>query len=100
MKIILFFSISKESYLATAPFAREIVALAVFPIKHLMRIVRSFIAIADAALACTVSATNLRGLVVGFAISHRERVASTDLVSLALALLSVKTGITGTHAAH
>lgn len=97
--IILFFLISKASYLATAAFAREIVALAVFPVKHLMRI-RSFIAVADVTFACTVSTTNLCSLVIRFAVGHRDRIASIDLVSLALALLSVKTGITGTHAAH
>lgn len=88
-RIILFFLISKGIYLAVTAFAREIVALAVFPVKHFMRIVRSFIAVADAALACTVSVANLRGLVVRFAVGYRDRVASTDLVSLALALLSI-----------
>jgi len=61
---------------------------------------RSFIAIADAALACAMATAYLGGLVVGFTIDHRDQVGSTHLISLALALLSVKTGIARAYATH
>lgn len=86
-------------YLATATFAREIVALAIFSVKQFLRIVRPFVAIANATLACTMTAADLGGLIIGFAVGHRDRFVST-VASLALALLPIKAGIAGTHATH
>lgn len=88
------------TYLAIAAFAREIVTLAVFSVKNFMRIARSFITIAHAAFTCAVAVTDLEGLVVGFTIGYRDRVASAGHISLAFALLSIKTRIAGTYAAY
>lgn len=86
-------------YLATTAFAREIVAFAVFSVKQFLRIVRSFVAIANATLAGSMTAAGISGLIIGFAVGHRDRFVGT-VASLALALLPIKTGIAGTHATH
>lgn len=87
-------------YLAAAALAREIVALAVLAVKQFLRVFRSFFAVAHAALARAVAAADLVGLVVGFAVDDRDRVVTTDLVYLALALFPVKVGIAEAYAAH
>lgn len=59
-------------YLAATAFAREIVAFTVFPVKQFLRIVRSFVAVADSTLACAMAAADLSSLIVGFTVSHRD----------------------------
>lgn len=59
-------------YLATTTFAGEIVALAVLSVKQFLRIVRSFVTIANATLACTVAAADLGSSIIGFAVGHRD----------------------------
>lgn len=90
----------KTPYLAAAASAREVVALAVLAVEQFLRVVRPSVAVAHAALACAVTAADLVGLVVGLAVGGRDRIATAHLVYLALALLPVKVGIAGAHAAH
>lgn len=84
-----------RTYLATtAAFAREIVAFAIFSVEQFLRVVWSFVAIAD---ATTMTAADLGGLIVGFVVGHRDPFVSTIVVSLALTLFLIKTEIAGTH---
>jgi len=59
---------------------------------------RSFVAVADTALAYAMATAYLDGLVVGFTVDHRDHVGSIHLISLALALLPVKTRIARAYA--